>query len=241
MHNLTMAKNLYKMIGLACVLVSALGAQAQNRRDSWRDVETNVVSKDSITRGEYTLIFVNKSAGFPDALKNRMIETFFTVYPAEAKLYNPNTAKKVTFIIDPEYKGVAATAGSYVHYSPAWFDKHPGDIDVVTHEVMHIVQSYRGGEGWITEGIADYVRHTQGVDNPGANWKLPEFKDTQSYKDAYRVTARFFVWLEKSKKGIIVKLDDAMRKKTYTADFWKNETGKTVDELWADYAANPVI
>lgn len=236
-----MVRNMYKTVGLACVLFTALGANAQNRRDSWRDVDTDVVSKDSVTRGDYTLIFVNKSQGFSEALKTRMIETFFTVYPAEAKIYNPSTAKKVTFIVNPKYDGVAATAGTYVHYNPAWFDNHPGDIDVVTHEVMHIVQSYRGGEGWITEGIADYVRFTHGVDNKGAGWSLPAFKATQSYRDAYRVTARFFAWLEKSRKGIIVKLDDAMRQHTYTNEFWKNETGKTVDELWNDYAADPVI
>ena len=39
----------------------------------------------------------------------------------------------------------------------------------------------------------------------------------------------------------MAKLDKAMRTKTYNADFWKEQTGKTVDELWDLYAANPVI
>lgn len=236
-----MVKKFYKTLLVLCMLLAGLNVHAQ-RNNGWRDTQTDVVSKDSVTRGEYTLIFVNKSEGFSPALKERMIETFFSVYPEQAKIYNPNTAKKVTFIINPKYDGVAATSGTYVHYNPAWFDKHPGDIDVVTHEVMHIIQSYRGGEGWITEGIADYVRATMGVDNKGAGWSLPSFKPEQSYKNAYRVTARFFIWLEKNaKSGIIVKLDSAMRSKTYTDEFWKAETGKTVDELWADYAKNPVI
>jgi hypothetical protein len=236
-----MIKKIYKTLLVPCMLLAGLSVQAQ-RNNGWRDTETDVVSKDSVTRGAYTLIFVNKSAGFSEALKERMIETFFKVYPEQAKIYNPNTAKKVTFIINPKYDGVAATAGTYVHYSPEWFDKHPGDIDVVTHEVMHIIQSYHGGEGWITEGIADYVRATMGVDNEGAGWSLPAFKPEHSYRNAYRITARFFIWLEKNaKSGIIVKLDSAMRSKTYTDEFWKTETGKTVDELWADYAKNPVI
>ncbi|QEH43937.1 secretory protein [Chitinophaga sp. XS-30] len=234
-------KKIYKTLAVSCLLLAGLSVHAQ-RNNGWRDIETGVVSKDSVTRGEYTLIFVNKSEGFSPALKERMIETFFTVYPEQAKIYNPKTAKKVTFIINPKYDGVAATAGTYVHYNPGWFDKNPGDIDVVTHEVMHIIQSYRGGEGWITEGIADYVRATMGVDNEGAGWSMPAFKPEHSYKNAYRITARFFIWLEKNaKSGIIVKLDSAMRSKTYTDEFWKTETGKTVDELWAEYAKNPVI
>lgn len=236
-----MIKKIYKTLAVSCLLLAGLSVHAQ-RNNGWRDTETGVVSKDSITRGEYTLIFVNKSEGFSPALKERMIETFFAVYPEQAKIYNPKTARKVTFIINPKYDGVAATAGTYVHYNPGWFDKNPGDIDVVTHEVMHIIQSYRGGEGWITEGIADYVRATMGVDNEGAGWSMPAFKPEHSYKNAYRITARFFIWLEKNaKSGIIVKLDSAMRSKTYTDEFWKTETGKTVDELWAEYAKNPVI
>ncbi|MDQ6763679.1 MAG: basic secretory family protein [Bacteroidota bacterium] len=32
-----------------------------------------------------------------------------------------------------------------------------------------------------------------------------------------------------------------MRNKKYTTAFWKTKTGKTVDQLWAEYAANPAI
>jgi hypothetical protein len=37
----------------------------------------------------------------------------------------------------------------------------------------------------------------------------------------------------------VVKLDSAMRNHTYKDTLWKDLTGKTVDELWAAYAANP--
>jgi len=32
-----------------------------------------------------------------------------------------------------------------------------------------------------------------------------------------------------------------MRSKTYTDDFWKINTGKTVDQLWEEYKQNPNI
>lgn len=189
----------------------------------------------------YTLSFLNNDSTFDPALKKRMVETFFKVYPVLANTYNKNTAKEVVFSIDTAYKGVAATGGGRIVYNPDWFKKHPGDIDVVTHEVMHVVQNYGrgGGPGWLTEGIADYVRYKYGVDNAGANWSLTPFKPEQSYKNAYRITARFLNHLEKSTPGIVIKLDDAMRTHTYKETIWNDLTGKTVDELWTAYAANP--
>lgn len=196
------------------------------------------------TRKGLTLVFKNNSPDLNADLKMRMVNTFFEVYPKLAETYNPATLKKVTFSVDTAYKGVAATGGGNVVFNPEWFKKHPGDIDVVTHEVMHIVQNYGNGAGpgWLTEGIADYVRYTFGVDNAGAGWSLTPFKAEQSYKNAYRITARFLHWIElKKSAGIVKKLDAALRSHTYTADIWKENTGSTIDELWTLYSADPSI
>ncbi len=203
-----------------------------------------ILSIDSFTKKGYTLVFVNRSATFADSTKQKLINTFFEVYPKEAKAYNKMAMKKVVFTTEPGYNGVAAAANGRIFFSPAWFAKNPQDIDVVTHECMHIVQSYGGGSGpgWITEGIADYVRYKMGVNNEASNWKLPDYSAKQNFDNAYRVTARFFLWIEKThNKKFVKKLDKAMREKTYTADFAKNETGKTFAELWSEYSVNPSI
>lgn len=213
--------------------------------DNWNHISNeDIVSRDSFSRKGYTLIFINKSSAFDSTVKQRMVNTFFKVYPKQAKLYNANTSKKVIFVVDPKYIGIAAASGNIVRFNPGWFVKNPGDIDVVTHEVMHITQSYPGdaGPGWVTEGIADYVRYKMGVDNAGAGWTLTPFSTTQSYNNAYRITARFFVWTEQHyNKKLVKKLDTAMRGKTYDSSLWKTLTGKTVDELWKEYSLNPAI
>lgn len=201
-------------------------------------------AQETIKGKGYILIFKNNYNQLDPFLKKRMIETFFIVYPELAKEYNPNTQKEVTFFVDTAYKGVAATSAGTVVFSPAWMKTHPGDIDVVTHEVMHIVQNYGNsvGPGWLTEGIADYVRYKFGVDNAGANWTLPALKPGHTYKNSYRITARFFAWIEiKTKQGTIKSVDDSLRNHTYTEETWKKLTGKNLDELWADYLANPSI
>jgi len=204
----------------------------------------NAQEKETVKKKGLTLNFTSLDPDFDPVLKTRMIETFFVIYPKLIKEYNKNADKEVNFVIDPAYDGVAATGGGRIVYSPAYFKKNPGDIDVVTHEAMHVVQAYKGrsGPGWITEGIADYVRYKFGVDNKGAGWALPEFKSTHKYDNSYRITARFFVWIEKNgPKDFVQKLDAAMRDHTYTRDFWKQQTGKSLDELWAAYSENPVI
>ena len=220
-----------KKILLSIVLLSAITiADAKNEK--------------VYVKGGYKLTLTNNDATLDTAELTRLVKTFFTVYPQLAAEYNPGTLKEVTMAVDTAYKGVAATADGKVTIASSWLHKRPEDIDVVTHEVMHIVQDYgdSNGPGWLTEGIADYARYKFGVNNDAAKWSLTEPKPTQSYTDAYRVTARFLVWMEeKVKHGIVKKLDSQMRKHTFTDNTWQQQTGKTLDELWKIYTENPKI
>ncbi len=235
-----MKKLLYQLSALALISLPVI-CFAQ---DDWEKIDASkVISRDTINEGGYSLVFVNLKEGFSKQTSERLVKTFFTIYPKEVALYNAKSSKQVIFVIDPEYTGVAAAWGHTIRFNPEWFVKNPEDIDVVTHECMHIVQSYKNFEpGWITEGVADYVRATLGVNNEAGNWKMPEVKPEHKYTNAYRITARFFVWIEKNKKqGFVQKLNTAMRKGNYKENFWKKETGSTVDELWNEYSKNPQI
>jgi len=204
----------------------------------------NAQTEKVFIKDGYKLTLTNNDATLDTAELTRLVKTFYIVYPKLAAEYNPGTLKEVKMAVDTAYKGVAATADGKVTIASSWLHKRPEDIDVVTHEVMHIVQDYGEsvGPGWLTEGIADFARNKFGVNNAAAKWSLPEFKSTQNYDNAYRVTARFLFWIEeKVKPGIVKELDSQLRKHTYTDNAWKQLTGKTVDELWKEYAANPAI
>ncbi|HLR38629.1 MAG TPA: basic secretory protein-like protein [Chitinophagaceae bacterium] len=212
---------------------------------SWSDYDTTgFYTHKIITKKGYALTFIHLDSTFNTKEILRLIHTFFKVYPKEVKAFNRSSTPKVTFIIDPEYKGVAATSGGTTRFNPEWFKSHPEDIDVVTHEVMHIVQSYHFGHvpGWLTEGIADYVRYIYGVNNKGADWTLPDYNSKQNFDDAYRITARFLVWVTKNgHHAIVKKLDNALRNGTYHKNLWEKLTGKTVEQLWQDYTKNPEL
>lgn len=200
-----------------------------------------VIGTVTYHEGDYTLIYTNNDPDFDTSIRTKMVNTFFVVYPKEAGRFNSGSTKTVTFVMDKAYSGVAATGGDRTTFSAAYFKNNPNDIDVVTHEVMHIVQSYpQYNPVWLVEGIADYARYTYGLHNTEEGWTLPLTDTKQSYKDSYQVTARFLVWLEQhSTNKIVDVLNAALHSNNYTDNTWVETTGKTVDQLWADYSLNP--
>ncbi|SFH38993.1 basic secretory family protein [Pedobacter insulae] len=203
---------------------------------------SNWVSSDTTRKKGYTLIFINKDPQIAADLQSKLTKTFFAVYPKLVKEYNRNAKKEVIFVVDTGYKAVAEASGGRILFSARYMKANSTDVDVVTHEGMHVVQEYgySGGPVWLTEGIADYVRYKFGYDNVGSKWSLPAFNTKQSYKNSYRITARFFAWLEQNvKPGLIASLDQQLRTRQYSEQSWIALTGKSVDQLWDDYAKNP--
>ncbi|MFI2742794.1 basic secretory protein-like protein [Zhouia sp. PK063] len=199
---------------------------------------------ETFTKKGKTLILTNEDPNFNAEVKEGLINTFFTVYPKLCKTYNKKAIDTVRVKIDTSYTGVAYANNGSITISSAWLHKMPKDTDVITHEVMHLVQAYGGhsGPGWLTEGIADYVRYKFGVANKEANWSLPDYKSSQSYANSYRVTARFLLWItENYDKKFVKKMDKHMRSHTYSPELWEKYTGKTLDELWKAYGENPKL
>lgn len=193
---------------------------------------------DTTSKKGVILILARQDDSFSREVLGRLEKTFFSVYPKLIKDFNKNAVKEVTITIDTAYEGVAYAHDGKVTIAQSWLIKNPGDIDVVTHEVMHIVQAYppRSGPGWLVEGIADYVRYKYGVDNEGAGWSLPALQEDHHYTNSYRIAARFLDWVEREKKkGTVKKLDKALRTLTYSDETWKQLTGQSLDELWNAY------
>ncbi|CAF2760990.1 unnamed protein product [Rotaria sp. Silwood2] len=192
--------------------------------------------------GTYALTFHKKDDLLSSEVEQRMITTFFVVYPQIVSRFNSNSACSVQFTVDPNFnKCPAVTSGANVTFSAKWLQDHPADTDIVTHELMHIVQDYSfDNPTWLVEGIADYVREKYGMNNVAAGWSMPNYCFNQMYTDSYRVTARFLIWLEsRINSSIVEQLDKCLRQGSYTEQIWQQLTGKTIDQLWNQYAHNP--
>jgi alpha-L-fucosidase len=135
--------------------------------------------------------------------------------------------------------GVAETGGNHIKVSAEWVTKKaPDDYGMVIHEMTHIVQDYQGkGAGWLTEGIADYIRDFRFEPGKRAHRINPE---KNSYRQGYGVAAAFLDWLETKKHpGIVGALSRASRAGTYRPALFKQYGGEDLDALWKEFARSP--
>ena len=217
-------------------------SQKKIQKELFTALSKNWVSYSKEKHKGYTLTFISKDPNLDPAVRKNLISTYFEIYPKLVKTFNDKSTHDVLFVVDTAYKAVAEASGNRILFSAGYMKAHPTDIDVVTHETMHIVQGYgySAGPVWLTEGIADYVRYKYGVDNVGSKWSLPAYNEKQNYTNSYRITARFFAWLEQNvKPGLIATLDQQLRAHQYNAQSWETLTGKTLDQLWTDYGKEP--
>lgn len=150
----------------------------------------------------------------------------------------PLPAAKVRLVFEP-MKGVAHTSNAVIHISVEWVTiKKPDDHGMVIHELTHVVQDYqnkvKGGDGWLTEGIADYIRHKYFEKDIE---KLRINPDKSSYRQGYTTAAAFLNWLEANKcPDLVHKLNTALHDGTYSVMMFEKNCGAPLDDLWKAFA-----
>ena len=133
-------------------------------------------------------------------------------------------------------RGVAHTRDRTITIAAKWIKDNPEDIGMVAHELVHVVQRYhRGGPGWLTEGIADYLRYY--VVEPGVD-RARFDPDRSSYKSGYQPAAGLLNYIETQKPGAVAKMNDLLRAGQWTDDSFKEIAGGTPDELWEQFKAS---
>lgn len=106
-------------------------------------IRPTVAKSEVYSRKGYQLTFNDTTDAFNETTQKRMVDTFFTVYPKEVRTYNPAAPRKIIFMVNAKMLCVAASAGgNLVSLNPKYFAAHPNDIDVITHEVCYLRQTY---------------------------------------------------------------------------------------------------
>jgi hypothetical protein len=142
----------------------------------------------------------------------------------------------------------ASAGGGRINMNSGWFRRElkREAIGSVVHEMVHVVQSYGGARrnnpqavrtpNWLVEGIPDYIRwflyepETKGAEITERN--LAKAK----YDASYRITGNFLNWVTQNyDRELVRKLNVAARQGKYSEQLWKDWTGKTVQELGAEW------
>jgi hypothetical protein len=155
---------------------------------------------------------------------------------------------RVAFEFREDMGGTPAyAAGSRISCNLGWFRRElqREAKGAVVHEMVHVVQQYRRPRreenasrppGWIVEGIPDYIRWFLYEPQSKGAEITPRNLVNAKYDASYRVTANFLSWASATyDKELVKKLNAAARDGRYNDALWKDLTGKTVDELGAEW------
>ncbi|MEO6034409.1 MAG: basic secretory protein-like protein, partial [Verrucomicrobiota bacterium] len=105
--------------------------------------------------------------------------------------------KLVRLKFEKDMDGVASTSRDVINISANYVKNHTDDFGMVIHELTHVAQDYgrRRNPGWLVEGVADYIR----IVHFEPNARRPRLDpDKIKYTDAYKTTAIFLEWIEKT-------------------------------------------
>lgn len=215
--------------GLACALglLFAFGANLS--------VADAAITDEVFERDGYRLHVTNQDPALSDEIIGDLVHTFFTVYPALRDDLNPSAPVDVRFTFVTDHPYPASANGDEVTFHSKHMINNPLDWDIVTHEVMHVLQAPAYGPSWIIEGIADYARDLYGINNDVSGWRLND-EPGRYYSAGYGHTALFFIWVEQNHYPALVQdMTRTLLAGQYTEATWAELTGFTVEELWDQY------
>ncbi len=226
---------------IAALLVSAIAAD--EKEDAAAATQSAIESVE-IEDGGYR--FTVETTEAPDLTAwshGELIPVLKKWYPTIVKMLPGEgfTAPKTfSIVFTDRYKGVAATGGNRIVCNPSWYRTQlKGEaIGSLVHELVHVVQQYRGGRppGWLVEGIPDFIRwYLYEPESHGADIS-PRRGAGARYDGSYRVSANFLNYvIGNYDKELIRELNAALREGRYDAELWKTRTGHTVEELGAEW------
>ena len=113
-------------------------------------------------------------------------------------------------------------------------------IGCVIHEIVHVAHTSHWGPQnhgrvptWIVEGVADYVRWF--LFEPESRGAVIHQPDDARYDASYRTTANFFDWVIRNHIKDLPRKLNATFSTGYHAGLWRDWTGKSVQELAAEW------
>jgi RNA polymerase sigma factor (sigma-70 family) len=137
--------------------------------------------------------------------------------------------------VAPEYVGVAEAEDGRITLSADYFRAHPDDVGAVFHVAVYVAQAYPEGAAprWLAAGIADYLRFYRF--EPDRLGRVDRGRAIDSHS---RVTAAFLRFVaERHGDGVVRDLHALLRAGEYTPDSWADLTGRTLDDLAAEWRA----
>lgn len=200
---------------------------------------------------EYAVIDNTGNSGGGVLFKNKIgvdysLQTLSCATDFVWKIFQQNNSadrkdvKNITLFIENS-DGVAFVVDNEIHFSANYLGNYSGHdhnlkrefTGVLYHETARIWQ-WDGKNSipvGLIQGIADFVRLK--AKYIPSHWVYPGFVGS-SWDQGYDVTARFLDYCNSLGNGFVAKLNKKL-KRGYSAHYFVDLLGKSVDQLWSDY------
>lgn len=201
------------------------------------------------------VVDATRASDFAGWSRSKLLPLVSEWYPKVVALlpgegFEPHDTVLLEFRDDLEPGIPAAATGNRIRMNTAWFR---GQLEgeaagCIVHELVHVVQQYDRARarnplaatvpGWITEGIADYVRWFRFEPSSGGAVIPPERAAGVAPEGSYRISANFLDWtIRRHDDGLLAKLNEAARQGRYRAELWNEWTGSDLGSLGAAWKA----
>lgn len=198
--------------------------------------------------GKYRLIVdITETPDLAEWVHAELAPVLQAWYPKIIKLLEGDQADapKVQIVFSADMTGVAATSGTQVQCAAKWFRQNlKGEAKgALIHELVHVVQRYKHGyqraPGWLTKGIADYVRWFLYEPQSHGAEIAERQRAAARYDASYRVSAHFLNWLVTTHNPrFLPQLSSALHDGPYNEELWMKLTQHTVQELGEQWKAS---
>jgi hypothetical protein len=201
--------------------------------------------------GKYEITFdTSHAANMAEWATNQLAPALLEWYP-KIVAYLPSDGyeapQRFRVVLRPG-DGVADTSGTRVNAYTPWMKREMNGeaIGSLVHECVHVVQQYDShhpdnphparNPGYLVEGIADYYRWFKFEPKSKGAEITRRGLARANYDRSYRVTANFLNWVsEKYDQDLVPQLNAAMREGHYSTNLWTKNTGKTIQQLNAEW------
>jgi len=175
-----------------------------------------------------------------DTVYNDMLSTFNRIYPDIYYKYGNDIYEPlhITLCLDATYlrDEPAFVTGNKINININWFNKHPERVSVLIYYIATTVLDYNSSA---PEWLVNSINYYMAAEFFAYGYAFTGGYKGGTYEDGGKVGADFLRWIgETYEIDIVYRINRTLNSATwFESDFWTGTTGKTLEQLWADYRA----
>ncbi len=249
-----MKKTAFILVSLVFLSVCLFGCNSENNGDAEQNTLSfservsyydNLADSGEVVTVEMTevgaLYRITGSAALCDGeVYSTIIGSFNKFYPDIYHKYGKEYYEPIiTLNFDPTYMRdePANVVGNTININVVWFNEHPDKANVIIYYIATTIMDYNASApDWVKAA----VNYAIAVEFNAAGYEFDSRYAGGTYENNAQTAASFLNWIkQRSGIDIVYRINKLLiTNEWFDDDFWIEETGKTLDRLWAEYKAS---